>query len=200
MSSALMKCAMLAANGAEEQDVAFAQRLFSYGTTYSGSVALSVISPEKALLQTWSGQGSTQDWGHCFSVDANVAVTLSSDFDALIIPGGTRSIEKLKQDPHSKRIIDGFIAMDKPIVVLGDGAALLASCDVIKGMGISAPEGLSDDITSHGASMIDEDVHIDHMLMSVRKVPEFEAQAEASKQVAHYLVENIQVSAEKIAA
>lgn len=197
MNSASMTCAILVANGAGEQDIAFAQRLFSYGTRYSGAVTLRTVSTEKALFQTWSEQA--KGWGHCFPVDTKIEEALSTDFDALIIPGGARSIEKLKQDPHSKRIIDGFFAMGKPVVALGDGGMLLADCDVVNGVEMCAPEAAIDALTNKGVRIVDGDVTIDRMVMSIRAVPEFDAQAEISEQVAHHIVDGIQ-SMQKMAA
>jgi len=77
-------------------------------------------------------------WGHYFPVDVHLAEAMGSDFDRLILPGGARAIEKLKNNLHTRRILRHFFEAQKPIVAIGESIELLTMCDQLAGMEISA--------------------------------------------------------------
>src|SRR5512135_1854906 len=109
--------AILVANGFEETQMTEPQRaLLAAGAT------LKVISPEQALVNGWLGRA----WGHYFPVDVSLSTALAADFDALLVPGGKRSIEKLAGLAHTKRFIRGFADGNKAIVMVGHAPSLLA--------------------------------------------------------------------------
>jgi putative intracellular protease/amidase len=68
-------------------------------------------------------------WGLYFPVDIQISMALGSDFDLLVVPSGTRSVQKLAANPHSERILAGFIAAKKPVCLMGEAAELLAKVD-----------------------------------------------------------------------
>ncbi|MBU6235893.1 MAG: DJ-1/PfpI family protein, partial [Alphaproteobacteria bacterium] len=82
-----------------------------------------VISPESGLIHSW-GEGT---WGHCYPSDAKIEVSLGSDFDRLIIPGGQRHVDKLMSNPHTKRILTAMMAMKKPVVVFAEAEKIMAA-------------------------------------------------------------------------
>lgn len=123
MTSKPIKCAVLAANGVDEKQMTAVQRLFS-----KEKLNLRVVSTDKALIQTWNGR----DWGHYFAVDQRVDEALSADYDALIIPGARRSIDKLRLNPHTRRFIEGFNAAGKCIAALDEAVELLIMSDIVK--------------------------------------------------------------------
>ena len=62
-----------------------------------------------------------------------IEVSLGSDFDMLILPGGARHIDKLMANPHTKRIITAMCALKKPIVAYVDGAKLIEGHEIAEG-------------------------------------------------------------------
>ncbi len=128
MTSKAIKCAVLAANGVDEKQMTAVQRLFA-----KERLNLRVVSTEKALIQTWNGK----DWGHYFAVDQRVDEALSADYDALIIPGASRSIEKLRMNPHTKRFIEGFNAATKSIAAFDEAVSLLVMAEIVAGREIA---------------------------------------------------------------
>lgn len=110
------KIAILAANGFEQNDFTQSQRaLLAAGAT------IKVICPDQGLVNGWEGSS----WGHHFAVDQTLATALGADFDMLVVPGGERSLNKLKTTAHTKRFIGSVMNAGKPIVMFNDAAILL---------------------------------------------------------------------------
>jgi len=110
------KIAILVANGFEQNDFTQSQRaLLAAGAT------LKVISPDQGLVNGWEGAS----WGHHFAVDQTLSTALGADFDMLIVPGGERSLNKLKTTAHTKRLISSVMNANKPIVMFGTASELL---------------------------------------------------------------------------
>jgi len=75
------------------------------------------LSGEAGLVNSWTGE----NWGHHFAIDVQLNTALGADYSMLVIPDGTRSLDKLKLTAHTKRFIGGFMAASKPVAVW-DGA------------------------------------------------------------------------------
>src|SRR5690606_34600045 len=88
--------ALLVANGFEELDMTEPQRaLLGAGAT------VKIVSHEQGLVNGWYGEA----WGHFFPVDVPLSQALAADFDALLIPGGFRGVERLAGNAHAKRLV-----------------------------------------------------------------------------------------------
>lgn len=136
-----MKAAILVANGFNEHEMTVFQR----GMMEAGAYP-KIISVENGLANGWQGAG----WGHYFAVDCQLADALAADFDILIIPGGQRSLDKLKLTAHTRRFIGGFIAAHKPIMVVGDAVNLLTQTGLVNGYMVTGPEALKETTVAAG--------------------------------------------------
>ncbi len=83
------------------------------------------------------------------------------DYDLLVIPGGVKALEKLRQE---KQVID-FIKLwsdaGKVIASTCHGAQLLISAKVTKGKKISGYYSIEDDINNSGATYVNQPVVVD---------------------------------------
>jgi protease I len=150
--------AILVANGFEEIEMTEPQRAL-----IKAGAAVRVISPEQGLVNGWHGAA----WGHYFPVDKGIAEVLGADFDMLVLPGGTRSVTKLGQNPHTKRILAGFMDGGKPVAAIGDGVELLAHVQKAKGRSVAAPEGSRAALEEAGAAIsAEEPVVTDKVLVT----------------------------------
>ena len=86
---------------------------------------LRVVSRETGLTSAWSGIG----WGMSYPADATLSTTLAVDYDALIVPSGSRHIESLKTEAHAKRVLRAFLREDMPVLLQGEAVSLI---DVIE--------------------------------------------------------------------
>ncbi len=123
--------AVLVASGFEELQMTEPQKaLLALGAT------VKLVGPE-SLANGWHGDS----WGHYFPVDAQLASMLSADYDMLLVPGGARSLIKLAQTPHTKRVVSAFIDDQKPVALIGDGVEILVIAERAEGMTVTgAPE------------------------------------------------------------
>jgi protease I len=112
-----LKIALLVANGFDQNDFTDVQKAL-----IAANASVKVISPDQGLVNGWEGQG----WGHHFPVDQVLSTALGADYDMLVVPGGSRSLEKLKTTAHTKRFVNSFINAEKPVAMLCDAVDMLA--------------------------------------------------------------------------
>ncbi len=151
--------ALLVANGFEELEMTEPQRAL-----LAAGAALKIISPEQGLVNGWHGRG----WGHYFPVDVPVAEALAADFDALVVPGGPRSIEKLAGSAHSKRLTRGFVDGGKPIVLQGHAVTLLTLAERAAGRSVAAADDISEAMQTAGATTSADAVVVDGPMLTTR--------------------------------
>ena len=93
-----------------------------------------------------------------FGINAN---HYFDNYDMLVIPGGVKSLEKLRQNKDVLNFINRWNAAGKCIVSTCHGAQLLISAKVVKGRKISGYYSLEDDINNAGATYTNEPFVID---------------------------------------
>jgi protease I len=152
-----VKVAMLVASGFTQNDMIAAQRAL-----LDAGANVRIVSPDNGLVNGWEGAS----WGHHFAVDNPLAKALGADFSMVIIPGGQRSIDKLKLTAHTKRFVGSFIAAGKPVVMMNEGVGALIVAEAIQGRTVGGPEAMADTAMSHGAIWSDDLPCFDKNLMS----------------------------------
>lgn len=149
--------AILVANGFDENQMTEIQR-----SLIKFKAIIKTIAPENGVVNGWQGAG----WGHYFPIDGQIGETLGSDFDMLVLPGGERAAAKLKGNMHTRRIINHFIDAEKPVAAIGAGVGLLALASGIKGREVTAPQELQTELTNAGASVGEDAMHVDGVLLT----------------------------------
>lgn len=151
------KIAILVANGFTEQDMTEAQRaLIEAGATTK------IVSPDAGLVNGWS----EKSWGHHYAVDATLSTALSADYDALLVPGGQKSLDKLKLTAHTKRFINGFMASEKPVVVYGDALHIMIITDNVRERSVAGPANMQDVVVQAGGQWAESTPALDKNLMT----------------------------------
>lgn len=173
------KAAILVANGFNENEMTIFQRaMMEAGATPR------IVSVENSLANGWQGTA----WGHYFAVDCQLADALSADYDILIIPGGMRSLDKLKLTAHTKRFIGGFLAAMKPMMLTTDAAMLLAYTGQAEGLMLNAPAESKDALVQAGAVYSENSPTIHHNVISAN-CSETQALAEAAQTLVNFVVD-----------
>ncbi len=152
-----MKIAVLVANGFSEEDLTETQRLLQASGTFGR-----IISIDQGLVNGWHGR----TWGHHFAVDTLLNTALAADYDMLIVPGGQRSLDKLKLTAHTRRFISGFIATAKPVIVFGEALQLLLFAEQVRGRTVTGPEILKDQVEAAGGTWAADSVAVDRALVT----------------------------------
>lgn len=155
------KVAILVANGFDEADMTHAQRaLAALGAT------LKIISTENGLVNSWAVNAQGGTWGHHFPTDASVSTVLAADYDCLFVPGGRRSVNKLTDNPHCRRITRSFFDAGKPMMFLGAAIELLAASERATGCTVTGDATSKNTLVQAGATWSDETPCIQGFLAS----------------------------------
>ncbi len=105
-----------------------------------------------------------------FTVEAakTVAECASSDYDALILPGGSAP-EKLRLSVDALRLVKEIFEAGKPVCAICHGPQLLISAGVLKGKKATCYPGIADDLKNAGALYEDARVVVDGNLVTSRR-------------------------------
>ena len=88
------------------------------------------------------------------------------DYDLLILPGGAKSMEYMRQDKEILQFISDFNDSGKVIASICHAAQLLISAKVVDGRKISGYYSIKDDINNAGAIYTDEPAVVDRNIVS----------------------------------
>jgi protease I len=136
------KVAIIVANGFQETHMTEVQKIL----TQQGA-ASAVISNEIGVVNGWH----EDSWGHNFFVDSGLNKVLPSQYDALLVPGGERSVQSLTVNAHAKRIVKGMIDSGKPVGVLGRGPLLLIAAEAAAGRSVTGNPVIEESMSKAGA-------------------------------------------------
>ena len=113
----------------------------------------------------------------CLS-DAAIADVTTSEFDALLVPGGFAP-DKLRRDEHVLRITREFNEANKPIAYICHAGWILISADILRGRKATSTPGIKDDMINAGAEWVDEPLVVDGNHISSRRPPDLPLFAKA---------------------
>ena len=86
---------------------------------------------------------------------------LISDYDIMVVPGGVKALEKLRQEEKVLHFINDWNNKRKVIASTCHGAQLLISSKVVNGRKVSGYYSIKDDINNAGAIYVDEPAVVD---------------------------------------
>ncbi|XGC79554.1 type 1 glutamine amidotransferase domain-containing protein [Bdellovibrio bacteriovorus] len=124
-----------------------------------------VISLKKGVIKAWNHD----KWGKTIEVDRTVEEADSADYDALLIPGGVMSPDKLRMDDEAVQFVQEFIDDEKPIAAICHGPQILIETSILVGRKVTSYPSVRTDIMNAGADWVDEEVVEDSGLVTSRK-------------------------------
>ncbi len=131
-----------------------------------------IISPQRGKVKGWK----QWRWGDWFSVNKTIENARPSDYDALLLPGGSKSADKLRKNKDVVSFVKKFYESDKPIAAICHAPWILAEAGIVKGKRITSYPAIEKDMKKAGAKWSDEPVVLDHNLVTSRKpkdIPHF---------------------------
>ena len=149
------KVAFLLTDGFEDSELTSPWQ----AVTDAGASAV-LVSPK---LGTLTGKN-----GHTQDVDVRAAEANSSQFDALVLPGGVVNADHLRMESDAVALARAFFEDHKPVGVICHGAWLLIEADVVRGRQLTSYPSLQTDLKNAGADWADEEVIVDSGLVSSR--------------------------------
>ena len=113
--------------------------------------------------------------GSKVSVDTTTEAAKGTDFDGVILPGGTGNADQLRLDEAAVEIVKKHVEAGKPLAVICHGAWILTDADVLRGRTLTSYPSLKTDLTNAGATWVEEEVHVDNGLVSSRTPKDLDA-------------------------
>jgi protease I len=103
-----------------------------------------------------------------YPVDRTIEGVSASDYDGLVIPGGTVGADKLRASKAVVAFVREFFAQGKPVGVICHGPWTLVEADVVKGRTLTAFPTVATDIRNAGGTWVDREVVTDGGLVTSR--------------------------------
>ena len=88
------------------------------------------------------------------------------EYDVVVLPGGVKSLEKLRQVDGVLQFLHRWNSYNKVIISTCHGAQLLISAKIVKGRKVSGYYSLKDDIENAGAEYVNSPFVIDGNLIT----------------------------------
>lgn len=103
------------------------------------------------------------------TVDLTLDDARPDDFGGLLIPGGVKNPDIMRQDERAIRFVRAFHDAGKPIGSICHGPWLLVEADVVRGRTVTSWPSLQTDLRNAGATWVDETVVVDAGLVTSRR-------------------------------
>ena len=88
------------------------------------------------------------------------------DYDLLVLPGGAKAMEYMRQDAEIIKIIADFYAAQKVIASICHASQMLISARIVRGKKLSGYYSIKDDIENAGAIYVDAPYVTDGRIVS----------------------------------
>lgn len=169
------RVAILATHGFEESELAVPKaKLDAQGIT------VDVVSPETGGIRAWA----ESDWGETYEVDRSLDEANSTDYHALVLPGGLFNPDALRQDERALALVRHFFEAGKPVGAICHAPWILINAEVVEGRTLTSYPSVRKDLENAGARWVDERVVVDNGLVTSRTPKDLDA-------FCHKLVEEI---------
>ena len=130
-----------------------------------------VIAPKAGTIEGKKGAS--------VSVDLTTAEANASDFDALILPGGTGNADSIRMDEAAVTFVRELTQQGKPVGVICHGGWILTDADALRGVRMTSYPSLKTDLKNAGAEWVDDEVVADKRIISSRTPDDLPAFNEA---------------------
>lgn len=155
-----MKVAILVAEGFEQSELTEPRKALQ-----DAGAETRVISPAKGEVQGWKHF----DKGERIKVDVPLESADAAEYDALLLPGGVANPDQLRTLPRAVQFVRAFFETGKPVAAICHGPWTLIEAGVVRDRTLTSWPSLKTDLANAGARWVDEEVCVDHGLVSSRK-------------------------------
>jgi len=155
-----MKVAILVAEGFEQAELIEPRKALD-----DAGAQTQVVSPAKDQVQGWKHF----DKGERIKVDVPLEEADAGDYDALLLPGGVANPDQLRTLPKAVQFVRAFFETGKPVAAICHGPWTLIDAGVVRGRTLTSWPSLKADLVNAGAIWVDQEVCVDHGLVSSRK-------------------------------
>jgi len=164
------RIAVLVAEGFEQVEMTEPRKALE-----AAGAKVEIVSPSGNCVQGWHHFEKADK----FHVNVPLESAHSSDFDALMLPGGVANPDQLRMNPKAVTFVKSFFTEGKPVAAICHAPWLLLEAGVVRGRQITSWPSLKTDLMNAGAKWVDQAVVVDNGLITSRKpgdIPEFNKQ------------------------
>jgi protease I len=119
------------------------------------------------------------DNGASVEVDCTIDEVRESDFDALVLPGGTKNPDKLRMNEKVVATVRAFAEAGKPVAAICHGPWLLVEAGIVDGRKVTGWPSIRTDLRNAGGNVVDEAAVTDGNIVTSRKPEDIPAFTEA---------------------
>ena len=119
------------------------------------------------------------DNGARVAVDRTIDEVEARDYDALVLPGGTKNPDKLRMNGKVVATIRAFAEAGKPVAAICHGPWLLVEADVVRGRRVTGWPSIRTDLRNAGGEVVDAEAVTDGNIVTSRKPEDIPAFTEA---------------------
>jgi len=130
--------------------------------------ALRDAGAEPTVVSNHDGQIKGKTDADTASVDLTLDAARPEDFDALLLPGGVKNPDTMRQDERGVAFVRHFADAGKPIAAICHAPWMLVEADVVRGRRVTSYPSLKTDLRNAGAEWVDEEVVTDRGLVTSR--------------------------------
>jgi len=130
-----------------------------------------IVSPKEGSIRGWTHT----DWGESVKVDVPIDQADAEGFDALVLPGGVMSPDKLRTDKRVLDFVRNFFEQRKPVAAICHGPWTLINAGVARGRHLTSYHTIRVDLENAGAEWVDQEVVVDNGLVTSRSPSDLEA-------------------------
>lgn len=147
-----------------------------------GTEDIELVEPMRAVLEAGAetvivgppeGKARTNnndlEPGSEYNVDVAYPDARESDYDAVVIPGGTVGADRLRLNDDVVRFVRSFFEAGKPVAAICHGPWVLVEAGVVEGRQLTSYPSLRTDIQNAGGEWLDQEVVVDQGLVTSRK-------------------------------
>jgi protease I len=130
-----------------------------------------LIAPESGEVQAFNHL----DKSARYPVDETLEDADPDSYDGLVLPGGVANPDQLRTDKRALRFVQEIFSAGKPVGVICHGPWTLIEADLVRDRKLTSWPSLKTDIRNAGGEWVDEEVVVDHGLVSSRKPDDLSA-------------------------
>ena len=153
------KVAILATDGFEQSE--FEEPI---KTLKKEGISVDVISLKEGKIKGWK----ETKWSDEFKVDVTIDKALSTNYDMLVLPGGVMNTDTLRTDESVIKFVSDFFEQGKPVAAICHAGSILIETGLLKGTQLTSYKSIKTDLINAGADWKDEEVVVDHKLITSR--------------------------------
>jgi len=154
--------ALLATNGFEDSEL-----LKPLEAVKNAGATVVIISEETGTI--------TGDKGATVEAEQSINEVNVDGFDGLLLPGGVKNPDKMRQNETAVEFVRDFFEEHKPVAAICHAPWMLIEAGVVDGRTLTSWPSLRTDILNAGGMWVDEEVVVDQGLVTSRNPDDLDA-------------------------